>query len=320
MPHDALAARATPVPTAIPPAAGPTAASPGPSAARERWIGLLCAFAVVVVWSGFSLSARLGGRQALTGWDMAALRYTGSLAMGLLMVGLFGWPRLSLGRIAALAAGAAYVFPIAAYFGFRYAPTAHGGVLLTGLLPFAAALLGTLWLGERWSRMRVVSLAVVAGGIALLTLDTFGSHPGAWRGDLLFILGCLGWAVFTVLVRLWQVPALTAATALALYPPLLYLPVWYLLLPSTLAEASAGAIAYQLLFQGVIAVVVAGFLFTRAVNALGSATTTTITALTPALAALVAWPLLGEALGLWGLLGVALVSAGMALGVMGARR
>ncbi|WP_235035568.1 DMT family transporter [Roseomonas sp. 18066] len=317
MPQETLATGLSGGPAA--PLAMPPGSSPA-GAARERAIGLACAFAVVIVWSGFSLSARLGGRQALTGWDMGALRYAGSFVMGLLLVAGFGWPRLSLARSAGLVAGAAFVFPLAAYFGFRYAPTAHGGVLLTGLLPFAAALLGWLWLGERWTRMRVISLAVVAGGILLLTLDTFGSHPGAWRGDLLFILGCLGWAVFTVLVRRWQVPALTATTVLALYPPILYLPVWYFFLPSSLGEASSGAVIYQLIYQGMVAVVVAGFLFTRAVNALGSATTTTITALTPALAALVAWPLLGETLGPLGLAGVAIVSAGMALGVAGARR
>ena len=52
-------------------------------------------------------------------------------------------------------------------------------------------------------------------------------------------------------------------------------------------------------------------------QAIGAARTTAVTALTPALAALAAWPLLNEPLGIAGMAGVALVSAGMILGVVG---
>ena len=54
--------------------------------------------------------------------------------------------------------------------------------------------------------------------------------------------------------------------------------------------------------------------------ALGAGPTTSITAAVPALAALGAWPLLGEPLGAFGLLGVALVCVGMLLGVSGLPR
>ncbi|PHK93569.1 hypothetical protein CR162_17960 [Pseudoroseomonas rhizosphaerae] len=297
-------------------ALGP-AAAPRP-ASRERAIGLLCAFAVVLVWSGFALSGRLSARQAFTPWDVGALRYAGSLLAGLALVARFGWPRLPWNRCLGLMAGAAFGFPLAAYWGFSYAPAAHGGVIMTGLLPFATALLAALFLGEAFSRARALSLGVVALGIGLLASDTFGSYPGVWRGDLIFLLGCFSWAAFTVLIRRWGVSAITATTVLALYPPLLYLPLWWLALPSNMAAAAPGAVAFQFVYQGFVAVVVAGFLFTRAVVALGGGLTTTITAVTPALSALAAWPLLGEPLGLAGMAGVAMVSAGMALGVLGA--
>ncbi|MDQ1079476.1 DMT family transporter [Pseudoroseomonas cervicalis] len=299
--------------------AAPPHPAPQSGQGRERAIGLACAFAVVLVWAGFALSGRLSARQAFTPWDVGALRYAGSLLAGLALAWRFGWPRLPFHQIAGLTAGAAFGFPLAAYWGFSFAPAAHAGVLLTGTLPFATALLAALWLGEGFSRQRLLSLGVVGMGIALLASDTFAAYPGAWRGDLLFLAGSLSWAVFTVLLRRWRVPAITATTVLALYPPFLYLPLWALFLPSQLAEAAPGAIAYQFLYQGFVAVVVAGFLFSRAVVALGGALTTTITALTPALSALAAWPLLGEALGPLGLAGVALVSLGMALGVLRGR-
>lgn len=222
-------------------------------------------------------------------------------------------------RLLAIVATAAFGFPLLAYHGFAFAPAAHGGVMLPGTLPFLTAALGAIVLAEAWTRRRVLSLAVVAGGILLLATDTFGTHPGAWRGDLLFLAGSCCWAVYTVLVRLWGISAVEATLSAALWGAPIYLPVWWLLLPSNLEAVGTGAIAWQFVYQGVFAVLVAGFLFTRAVQAIGAPRTTTITSLVPAIAALAAWPLLGEALGPLGLLGVALVSTGMVLGVLPAR-
>lgn len=285
-------------------------------ARRERRIGLLCAGAVLVAWTGFLLSGRLSVRQSFTVWDMTALRLAGSLLLLLPLLLRHGWPRLPWWRGAALAATAGLGYAVPTYAAFAHAPASHAGVMLIGAQPFIAISLAALLFGDRWTPMRLLSLGVVAVGIGLLAADTMGGHPGAWKGDLLFLAGATLWAVFSLLVRLWKVPALTAILAIALYSALPYLPLWWLVLPSRLDGIGTGPILWQIFYQGLVAAVLASFFFTRAVNALGPATTTTITALTPALAALLAWPLLGEALGLAGLLGVSLVSAGSILGVL----
>jgi len=284
---------------------------------RERRIGYACAFAVLLFWTGFLVFSRLSQRQTFTPWDVAALRYAGAFLAGLPLLAMFGLPHMPPRRIAVVIAMAAFGFPLLAYLGFSFAPAAHGGVLMPGMLPFMAAALGWLLLREPWTRRRLVSLLVVASGIALLASDTFGDYPGAWRGDLFFLAGGFCWAVYTVLVRRWHIPATQVTVAIALLPAPLYLPVWWLALPSNIAEVPLGAAAFQFVYQGALATVLAGFLFTRAVTAIGAPRTTAITALVPALAALAAWPLLGEALGAFGLAGVALVSAGMILGVAG---
>jgi drug/metabolite transporter (DMT)-like permease len=190
---------------------------------------------------------------------------------------------------------------------------------MPGMLPFTTAALGAWLLADTWTRRRAVSLAVVAGGIALLGFATFGDHPGAWRGDLLFLVASTSWAFYTVLVRRWRVPAMPATLAIALLAAPLYLPVWWLFLPSNLGAVPLGAVAFQFVYQGFFAVLVAGFLFTRAVVAIGAPRTTAITSLVPAMAALAAWPLLDEPLGALGLAGVALVTAGMLLAVVDRR-
>ena len=85
-------------------------------------------------------------------------------------------------------------------------------------------------------------------------------------------------------------------------------------MPETAAPAAApGAAAFQAVFQGAFAAVLAGLLYTKAVTLIGPGPTTMVGAAVPAVSALAAWPLLGEALPPLGLLAVALVSAGIAV-------
>lgn len=288
-------------------------------ARRERRTGYLCAFAMVFIWAGFLVSSRLGMKQAFTPYDLALLRYAGGFLTVLPFVAWVGLPRIAPTRALALTATAGFGFPILAYLGFSLAPTAHGAVMLPGLLPFVAAFLFRLVFAEAFSRTRMISLGIVALGIALLAGDTMGYYPGALRGDLLFLGRVTSWGLYMVLVRCWRVGALDATFAIVLIGLPLYLPVWWLLLPSNLESVAWGAIACQLMFQGTFALVAAGFLFTHALEALGQARLTTITALVPALAALAAWPLLGEPLEPAGLAGVVLVSVAIVLAVRAPR-
>ena len=95
----------------------------------------------------------------------------------------------------------------------------------------------------------------------------------------------------------------------------IYLPIWWLFLPSSLGAVPAGAIVGQIIYQGVVVSVLTGFLYTTAVTRIGPASTTLVGALVPGVVAIVAWPLLDEPLGLLGIAGVVLAMAGMALGV-----
>lgn len=284
--------------------------------ARERRIGFACAFAVLFVWTGFILASRHGARGVLTPWDLAVLRYGVSFLV-LLPVALGGALRgIPLHRIAAIAGTAGYGFALCAYTAFSLAPAAHAAVLLPGALPFVTALLAWALLGERITPRRAISLGIVALGIVLLAGQGFFESPGAWRGDILFFIGTSSWAVFSILVRRWRITALQATVSIAVGCAPLYLPVWWLFLPSRLGEAAIGEVLFQAVYQGVLAMVVASLLFTRAIVALGPTTLSLFTSLVPALAALAAWPVLGETLGPGALAGVALVTAGMLYGVV----
>jgi drug/metabolite transporter (DMT)-like permease len=293
--------------------------------ARMRAIGWLCAFMLLLVWVSFHLVSRLGLQSALTPWDLGALRYLGALGAGLVVLAVLAarrpgglmaaWPRVPPARLLPVLALAAFGFPLFAYAGYRLAPAAHGATVMAAGLPVVAALFGAALGQTRIGPGRAASLAVVVAGSVLLGVATSGVWEGAWRGDLLFFAAVSCWAGFTVLVQRWRLAALDTTLAIALFAAPIFLPIWWLALPSTLDQANGAAMAFQAFFQGALAAVGAGFLYTQCVRLLGPQATTMIGTAVPGLAALLAWALLGEAVPPLGLAAIALVSVGMVAGI-----
>lgn len=276
--------------------------------------GYLYAALTVAVWSGFILVSRLGGRSPLTGWDVTALRF-GTAALILLPVWLLRRPRLHFNlRTVVLAITGGCGYGVLVYAGFKLTSAAHGAVLLPGMLPFLVALMAWLLLGERPSRQRWAGLLGIAAGVACLAADSFSGSVGDWRGDLLILASSLSWAIYTVLVRRWQVAAWDATLGVGLVSAALYLPIYLLWLPKNLAAASLSTIALQAAYQGILAVIVAMMFFMRAVAILGPTKVGTLMALIPAVAGSAAAPLLGEPLSPWLMAGLCLVSLGVWVG------
>lgn len=291
----------------------------------KAWLGYVYALATALLWAGFSLSGRyaaLGDGVRLTPWDLGALRYSLTFVIACIALGLGygrGMPwRRGLGT--ALLAG--LCFPLPSYLGFTFAPAAHGAVILSGGLPFFVAIGWWAISGERWSRARLLSMVVLLAGVVLIGYEAYGrgTRPGAWRGDLLFLASSIAWAVYTLSARSWRSTPWQAVTSIGIWCAAIYLPIWYVALPSTLTRAPIGEVIYQTVFQGFLATVVSLMLFIRALALLGPARLTTITALVPGLAAVLAVPILGESVGVFDVAGLALVSLAVVLGVRGERR
>jgi len=260
--------------------------------------------------------SRLTVRQALTPWDVAALRFGGAFLFALPLLAWFGLPRIAPRRWPALLVFAGLCFPLCAYAGYQLAPAAQGSAVMAAGLPVAAALIGWGMGQVRIGPWRAASLGIVAAGCLLLGQATAGAFQGAWTGTLLFLAAVSGWAVYTLLVQRWQLRAMEATLTVALLTGPVYLPVWALALPSNIAQASWQTVLTQGLFHGLGSVILAGFFYTRCVTTLGPGPTTMIGAAVPGLAALLAWPLLGEALSPLGLLAVGVVCAGLMLAVL----
>ena len=280
--------------------------------------GLIAVFFTICIWTGFILVSRHGGKGVLTGWDVTALRFGVGALIALIFLPRVTLPPYKVILLFSVFGGVGYA--VAVYVAFRMAPAAHAAVFLPGALPFATAVIAWLWLRQSPSPAQRIALLLVFIGITLTAADTFshGAHLTGMQmlGDLLFLCGSSFWAVFTLLLRRYPMSPLTAAVSTTLGSAILYLPVWWLFLPSTLSQAPIAEIAMQAIYQGVLVVFVAMLLYTYAVRSLGGQTVALLMAIVPGLAALAAVPVLGEPLSLLTLAGLGAVTVGA---VMGAR-
>lgn len=288
----------------------PSIATTGRS--RETLIGYLCGVGLLFIWTSFIVLSRLGVSAGFSPLDMTALRLAFGLAVMLpvaLRFGLFGIPLI---RVAVLAFTGGLGMALFAFHGLKFAPAAHGGVLMPGLLPLWAALMAWTLLGQRPVRQQWLGLGLTLLGALAVGSESFHAvDAGSWRGDLLFPCASFCWAMFGTLVRRWQIAVLPAANAVCVGAGLFYLPLWALTTDGTLFQTSWTSLLAWGLFQGVLALVISMLLYNRAVVALGPVRPALITSLVPGCAALSAVPILGEAVSLTQLTGLFLTMIGM---------
>jgi len=290
---------------------------PVPGYRLHLFKGFAAAAAVVVVWSGFNIVSRLGGRSPLTPYDMAAVRFVFSGIVCLPFV-LARWRRLEWPRLAVLAAFGGVSYGLFVYSGFSLAPTAHAGILVNGGIPFATALIAWLMLGRRPGIRSEFALLVAGVGIVLIGLHSFGQFTGTpahrWVGDVFFLLAATCYASFGLLLKQWQVSPLDATIGIAVISMACYTPVYLLFLPKAITTVPLAFVLWQGVYQGILAASIAGLLFAYAIHNIGPQRATLMLAMVPGISAVAAVPLLGESLDAVTLAGVVLVTIGAVLG------
>lgn len=305
-------------------------ASPGRR--RAFWIGAGCAATVLLIWTSFILIARVSAKGSLNPFDIAFVRFafSGLVALPIVFVRP-GWllrqlssdPRQAVQRAAALVMTAGVGYCSLAYSAFFFAPVSHAVVLLPGSLPLYTAVIAAFLVGERFRRARLVGLAAIVAGNLLIggasLAQAFGGDD-AWKGDLMFVGAALCWALYSVLCRRWHLDAVPATCAIAIGCLVSFVPLFALgaavgLVPTRLASAPGSEIAFQAIYQGGLSMLVAGVAFTQVIKTFGPVRTTMITAAVPVLAAILAWPLLGEAMTPVGAVGLVSVTLGLLIGV-----
>jgi drug/metabolite transporter (DMT)-like permease len=307
-----------------------------------KTIGIASAVITIAIWTSFIVVARFMALKSLTPLDIVLCRIVGA-ALVLLPWGYFLVRKmrkdnpnastslwisplpLQLTALLGLFGGVGYA--VLAYSAFTFAPAAHGSVLMPGLLPLSTALLSVLVLGEVLSRGRKLGLGLIlcggllVGGASLMQAYTDAGAGGqVWKGDLLFVCASSCWAFYTVLCRKHKLDAVPTTIAVIVFCALAYVPLYALLvgagvLASKLSSAPLWEIIFQTFWQGMGSVVISGITFTQMIRYFGPVRSTMLTAIVPGLSALGAVIFLGEPLGLNLIMGLALVTLGIVVGV-----
>ncbi|GAA3550080.1 DMT family transporter [Zobellella aerophila] len=291
-----------------------TQVTPLSTHAGQRWIGYLAALFTVFIWSIYFLSLRLGALSPLGSLDITLFRYAvpGVLLLPLLVARRARLLMVNPLWLLGMMVGAGVPFFLLSMFGMGLAPVVQGSTLIPGTAPLFVTGLAVLVFRQPLSVWRRLGLGAVLAGVCCLLWQGHRAGGDLGLGQLLFLLCSLLWALFTISVRQSGLRPLEVAAVVTV--PNGLLAIGYLLIgqtPLTLSQVPMHEWLSQLLVQGLIVGLGAGFLFGYAIQRLGAEISAAIGSLTPVCATLLAWLLLQESIQPLTGLGLMLVTLGV---------
>jgi drug/metabolite transporter (DMT)-like permease len=277
-------------------------------------VGLLAASigAVYVVF------ARWGIQHGATAPDLTALRFgvAGLILLPYLAFRIRRAPAEFTGKWRvwlAVSVLAGTPFGLMMFGALQFAPASHAAVFPFAAMSVMGMVMAALVLGDRITLRLATGIAVVLGGLILISGVSAASFT-AWGllGDAMFIAAGTIWAGFGILLRKHRLDPVMATAVIAVSALLTFVPgyLW--------ATGGVGLTALDLnvlVIEGVIQGVIAGtgtlYTYAKMVSILGPSRAAIFPALAPGLAALVAWPVLGLVPGTAELAGLTAVIAGL---------
>jgi len=197
--------------------------------------------------------------------------------------------------------------------GLARTTSANSSLIIT-TTPVVVALVAGLFGLERITRWTMLGLALALGGIVIV-VETRG--PGlssrTLTGDLLILGSVFGWTAYVLGMRTVKghISSLRATTLTMVTgtPGLILLGLPGL--ARTDWARVGGAAVFGVFYSAVLALVVCYLLYNRNVRLIGGVKTTIYTCTIPAVAAVIAWPVLGERPTWLQAAGAALIIAGV---------
>ncbi|MFT7670558.1 MAG: drug/metabolite transporter (DMT)-like permease [Planctomycetota bacterium] len=180
--------------------------------------------------------------------------------------------------------------------GMGHTSAGHTAVFI-GTGPFWTAIIGRIVGMERPLPWAWVGLGLAFGGTVLVVTDSAGG--ATLTGDLLVLFAAMAWAAGTILSKrvLEQLEPLRLAYLYALVVlPLHWMIAWPLFTMGELSAAPAGFWGC-VLYSGVLSTGIAYALWNIGLVAVGPARTAVYVNLVPVIATIIAWSVLGEAVG-----------------------
>lgn len=264
---------------------------------RRRFAGILWAALAVLIFSGWFVITRFSVTRELRIWDITALRFgIGAVLLAPVLIqrrAVLTRRAWGEGLVFAMLWGMPFVLLVA--LGLSLTSAAQAASIAPTLMPVFAGIFAWVFLGERQGGQRWAGYAAIFAGLSLLVLTGVAAHgPPSLSGLGALAAAAAMWAVYTLLFRKSGLTPIEAAALICFWSAALFLPAYLLFGLSRFSQAPAAEIGMQAVYQGVLMGGVSIFTFNRAVSLLGSAAATAIIALIPAVASLLAIPILGE--------------------------
>lgn len=281
-------------------------------------VGAILGALTVLSWSAFNVAAKAGIDAGMSPAALSFLRYI-TPAFVAVSVWIWLYRRSRTGqvpplRLAALALLGGPVFGLTSVAGYQFAPLSHGLLFAPVAVFLTGTLLGAFLLKEQVTLPRILGACVMFSGLTLLVGESVGEMSLSWPiGIALFVTAGGLWGSYTVLLRLWQVPALEGTAAVASLGAVI---ASFLLGPlawESLRETGTSMLMLQILLQGVFGGIVSVLALIAALRYLSTQTAAMLPTFTPAVALLMAWVFVGTRPELVELLGAGIIFAGFAL-------
>ncbi len=279
--------------------------------------GYAAAWIIVFVWSFWLIVSRIADDSGLTVYDLAALRYGLASVVALpLCIYYRAWEGLGLRQIAVLSFILGPIYILCVFSGFLFAPAAHGGIFMNGVLPLVGMSLGFILFRAIPGRRQLLGGSLILGSAVVLAWDASTSRvTGAWKGDLLFLIGAVFFSFYMILSERWKPGAMQIIFCGTLVNALVYMPVWWFWLPSGMAEAPMGPFLLQAVYQGFVPNLIGLLLVAHASRAIGNGNTSVILAAVPGGGALLGALILDEKLSVISIAALVLLTVGLLIAV-----
>lgn len=253
---------------------------------------------VVVIWGG-NLAVLKSSYSQLAPFPFTAIRF--GLATVLMML-LLWWregncrfPQGSFWKFTWLGIIGNTLYQALFANGLAYTTSANTALIVT-TTPVVVALAGGVTGTERITRFTLLGLSLTLGGI-LIVMSTRGAAVSSQTliGDLLILASVFCWAAYVMGVRRstglssLRVTTLTMITGT---PGLIVLGIPGLL--RTNWAQVGGKTAFGLFYAAALSLVMCYLLYNRSVRLIGGVKTTIYGCMIPVVAAIIAWPVLGE--------------------------
>ncbi len=279
-------------------------------------LGVSCALGAVIIWASWMAITRLGVTTSLSAQDVTMLRFgiAGLLLSPVILRKGFSIKKLGLFRFLILVCGAGAPYSLVASSGLIYAPAAHAGILIPGVMPLFVAILAMLIFQEKFTKQRLTGYGLILGGLLVIAgIGSMTYQVSYFAGHMLMLSASLMWACYTLVLRQSQLDALHAAAIVAVSSMILFTPFYFFMNGFNIIHLPMTDIAIQAGFQGIVATIFALYLFGKAISLLGAPLAASFGALVPVLAALIAIPILGEWPSILEWTGIGIVTGGVYL-------